>query len=346
MNFAFFDIVYSNATFDEIQVIGKEGEKNGRPYHIIGMTRKEKKATVYVLEWLDTSWQEEVFQTKTPRASLKRGIEEQKNSSFFLHIREFLIGEKRYEVAGGSSGPIKSNDYCEAFLLFLRMREAGWSIPTDSVFYETGWDCFSITSIELREELDCLPEWSGEIQVLADSMPESGAIELPVCLECGKTEELAFVLEDGTLANCYINNVYAMDVWAEEEKRFSDPVYRERMLQHVSEAELEQMKEHLFATLAEHCPKGKQYMVLEYECTENISLAFYDKEYLDCIEIPKEGSASAFLMRVKPDKEIGSHGLKLRGCVVQKPLDADTKTIEAELFSYSKMIQKKVDTLS
>ena len=86
-------------------------------------------------------------------------------------------------------------------------------------------------------------------------------------------------------------------------------------------------------------------MVLEYECTEEVSLAFYAKESLDMIEEAKEGGASALLMRVKPDKETGTHGLKLRGCVIQNPLEAHTQTLEAELFSYSKVIQKQVETL-
>ena len=350
MNFAFFDLLYSKAQFDEIKVIGKEVEKNGRLYHIIGMTLKEKKATLYVLEQKESSIEEEYFQEKTPRVSLKRSMEDRKNSSFFMHIREFRALEEGkeatvYEVKGASSGPIKNSDYCEGMLLFLRMREAGWNIPKDSVFYEAGWDSLCLTEITLRDELETLPDWTKEMQVQVDCIPESGMIELEVQLECGKASEVSFYLENGTLATCYINKVYLMDVWAEEEKRFADPVYRERMLQHVSEEQLEQMKEQLFAVLESHCPRGKYYMVLEYECTEDISLTFYDKEYLDYVEKPKEGGASALLMNVKPNEGTGTHGLKLRGCVIQKPLEAKTHTLDAELFSYSRMIQKSVETL-
>ena len=350
MNFAFFDVLYSKSQFDEIKVIGKEVEKNGRLYHIIGMTLKEKTVTLYVLEQKESFIEEEYFQEKTPRISLKRSMEDRKNSSFFMHIREFRALEEGkeatvYEVKGASSGPIKNSDYCEGMLLFLRMREAGWNIPKDSVFYEAGWDSLCLTEITLRDEFETLPDWTKEMQVLVDHVPESAAIEQSVQLQCGKASEVPFYLDNGTLATCYINNVYLMDVWAEEEKRFADPVYRERMLQHVSEAELEQMKEQLFAVLEPHCPRGKYYMVLEYECTEDISLTFYDKEYLDYVEKPKEGGASAVFMGVKPDEGTGTHGLKLRGCVIQKPLEAKTHTLDAELFSYSRMIQKSVETL-
>lgn len=353
MNFALFDLLYSDTQLDEIKVIGKEVEKQGRPYHIIGMTLKEKKATVYVLEMKSSFMEEEYFLERTPRMSLKRSMEERQNSSFFMHIREFKTVETceeeiTYEVESASLGSIKNSDYCEAMLLFMRMRETGWNIPKDSVFYETGWDSLVLTKINLQNEFERLPNWTETMQVVVDCIPQSGVVELAVCLECGKSSELQFQLEDGTNATCYINNVYLMDVWAEEEKRFADPVYRERMLQHVSEEELEQMKEQLFRALEPQCPKGKYYMVLEYECTEDVSLAFYATEYLDYMEKPKEGgtgSASVLFMRVKPDEETGTHGLKLRGCVIQKPLEAETKELEAELFSYSKVIQKREETL-
>lgn len=350
MNFALFDVLHSDMQFDALKVIGKDVEKNGRLYHIIGMTLKEKKATVYVLEQKDNLFEEEYVQERTPRMDLKRSMEKRQNSSFFMHIREFRAWEEGkeatvYEVKSASSGPIKNSDYCEAMMLFLRMREAGWSIPKDSVFYEAGWGSLVLTEIELQGEFETLPDWTKEIQVQVDCIPESAAIEQSVQLECGMALEVPFYLEDGTPVTCYINKVYLMDVWAEEEKHFADPVYRERMLQHVSEEQLEQMKEQLFAALEQHCPRRKHYMVLEYECTEDVSLAFYDKEYLDVIEEPKGGTASAVLMRVKPDEETGTHGLKLRGCVIQKPLDANTKVLEAELFSYSKKIQKSEETL-
>ena len=345
MNFEFFDLLYANAQFDEIKVIGKEIQKEEQFYHIIGMTRKEKEAVLYVLELANCLENERFFAEKTPRESLKQTMEEQRNGSFFMHIRELYMQGKTYETAGASSGPIKNSDYCEAFLLFLKMREAGWEISEDSLFYTMGWDSFVLTRIELRDEFDSLPNWEDTVEVLINTAPESYAIEQAVQLECGGTPELTFLLNDGTTAHCYINKIYPMDVWAEEEKRFSDPVYREKMLQHISEEELEQMKRHLFEVLEEQCPRGCCYMVVEYECTEEISLNFYDSVYLDTVEKPKGGSASALFMRVKPDEKTGMHGLPLCGCVIQTPIGAEVKALQAELFSYSKRIEKRIEQL-
>lgn len=136
-----------------------------------------------------------------------------------------------------------------------------------------------------------------------------------------------------------------MDIWEKQEKKFSDSAYREKMLQHVSEEELERMKQHFFEVLEEHCPKGKCYMTIEYECSEDVSLNFYDREYLDTLPKPNKGSASALLMSVKPEKETGEHGYKLRGGVIQKPLDRNVKKMDAELFSYVETVQKKIEKL-
>ena len=99
--------------------------------------------------------------------------------------------------------------------------------------------------------------------------------------------------------------------------------------------------------MEEHCPRGKCYIALEYECSEeNIGLNFYDKEYLDSVPQSSSRSCSSMMMRNKPKKETGIHGLKLRGEIIQKPLDKDTENLEAELFCYYTMVEKKSCKLS
>lgn len=345
MNFDFFSALYTNAEFDEIKVIGKEIEKEGRLYHIVGMTLKEKNATLYIMEFADCFSKEDMVQEKTHRESLKENMESQENQSFFMKIREFQSENIRFEIDGACSGPFKSSDYGEAIILFMKMRQAGWQVAEDSPFYNENWENLSITTIELRDEFETLPEWTDDMQVLIDSVPENFAIELPVLLECGKTMEIEFKLKDSSLAMCYINKIDTVDVWADGEKRFADSEYRERMMQYMTQAEFEQMKEQFFEVLSQHCPKGKHYMVIEYECNKEVGLSFYDREYLDTIEEPHEGSAAFMRMSVKPDAGTGSHGLKLRACVIQKPLDCETKALEAELFSYSEVVQKRIEKL-
>lgn len=341
MNFKRFQRLYARTDFDEVKVIGKDVEKNGQSYYLLGMTLKEKKASLYVLAIADHALTEKAFREEVPRESLKANMEARKNDSFFIHVREFRSKDQCYETAGACSGLLKHNDIYEAFMLFLRMHESGLEISENSPFYDIDWENLVVTNIELRDEFETLPEWTDDMQVLIDIMPEESMIELPVVLECGKTMELEFKLEDGSPAICYINKIDTMDVWADTEEKFANIEYRKRMLQHMTEEQLEDTKRDFLKALEQQCPRGKHYMVIEYECTQEIGLTFYDREYLDTVPKPSKGGATSVFMNVKPEAETGAHGRKLRGCVIQKPLDKHEKILEAELFSYSKKVEKR-----
>lgn len=354
MNFQHFQVINENSNFDEIKVIGMDIQKEGKNYHIIGMTRKAKEAFLYVLEtpqYLLNQYNEEetgfLPKEKTHRVLMKESMETEKDEHFFLHVREFRNQDTCYEMAGGQAGGIKENDYLEACLLFLKMSQAGWKLSEESPFYDCSWEFLAITKIEFRGELEQLPEWNEDMELVFDTGCQRYPVEKPVLLECGKTAEIAFELENGKQAMCYINKVELHDVWAEQEQSFADLVYRERVLQRISEEEFEEMQANVYRILEEHCPRGKCYIALEYECSEeNIGLNFYDKEYLDSVPIPSSGNCSSMMMRHKPEKETGIHGLKLRGEIIQKPLDKDALSLEAELFSYYTMVEKKSCKLS
>ena len=111
------------------------------------------------------------------------------------------------------------------------------------------------------------------------------------------------------------------------------------------EEELEEIKKNCFEALEEHCPKGHYYMALYYECDKNLILDFYDKEYLDTIPEPREGSCSAMAVMMKPEQKTGIHGLELKGAVIQKPVSKDTVCVEAELFSWRKKIEQQAEQL-
>ncbi len=345
MNFQNFYGMCEETDFDEIKVIGKEIEKEGKRYHVIGMTLKKKKARLHVLEEIPGSRQEQIWKEKTPRESLKESIHSEEENSFFLHIRELKIGNKSYEIDGAVSGAITDREACESSVFFMKMYQAGWNIQKDSYFYQVFWENIRITNLELREEMDALPEWKEEIVIVRDTVPGQGEIEIPFWLECGKKQEIEFTLKDGRTAVCYIEKTEVFDVWKEQEKHFKDPEYRKHMLMHMSEEELEQMKEQCFETLQQHCPKGKQFMLVEYECSENVSLSFYAKDYLDTLPEPRKGSASAIFMTHRPEKKVGEHGFKFRGCIIQQPLEKGCKKVEAELFSYTYTVEQREEIL-
>ncbi|MCM1134922.1 MAG: hypothetical protein NC400_05030 [Clostridium sp.] len=153
----------------------------------------------------------------------------------------------------------------------------------------------------------------------------------------GKEAEIPFTLADGRKGICYINRVYPMDVWRDNEERFKDPRY----LEIVTEEELEKQKEEFFAALAEDCPKGMCYLGIEYECTLEGNLVFYDKAFLDALPKENKGSARVLMMLLKPDEPWGKHGLRQHGCVIQKPVPPDICRIEAELFSFVELLEEE-----
>ena len=86
-------------------------------------------------------------------------------------------------------------------------------------------------------------------------------------------------------------------------------------------------------------------MALYYECDKELNLEFYDTEYLDTMPQPSEGNCTSMFLSVKPEEKTGIHGLPLKGAVIQKAVAKETICIEAELFSYSKRIEQKVEKL-
>jgi len=346
MNYQYFQYLYHQSLYDEIKIIGKDIKRDEGWYHILGMTLKEKKASLCVIEMMDFTLEEECGpEDHTPRNSMKRRIEAQRRESLFLRIRELKNENFTCRIAGASSGPIRHSDYGEIYFMFLRMVEAGWKLPEDSVFYDIEWDSYVITNVELEGEYDHLPEWTEEMQALVYAKQQGGMIEQPVLLECGKTKELEFSLSDGTLAHCYINKVFVFNMWEEQEKKFADSEYRARILQRISEEEFEEMKKNCFETLQEQCPKDLCYVALYYECDRELSLNFYDTEYLNTIPKPKEGSCSSMAVMIRPEQKTGEHGLPLKGAVFQKPVPKDTVSLEVELFSYSKKIEQIIEYL-
>ncbi len=349
MNLEYFIGLHNHIAFDEIQIIGKDLEREGKPYHIVGLLRKGTRVELLVLGLCEEPEERSFNRESNRREQMRHSIMSEKRESFFMRIRSFHCEDVTYETGGATTGYCGYGDcdYGETYVLFEKLLQAGWCVAEDSPFYEAQWEFLEITRVELREEMECLPKWKEAIDIMFDSKPQIAVLEIPIELQPGEEnrQEIHFRLQDGQEATCYINRVYLSDVWAEEKSKFEDSAYRERILQHVSEEQLKQVKEQLFEVLADICPQGMCFPVIEYECTEEINLQFYDKAYLDMLEEPKKGGATSLIMRAKPQMEVGSHGLKMRACIIQSPMEPAVENIVAEIFSYTELIQKKCETI-
>lgn len=329
-------------SYDEVKVIGRDVELDGHYAHIIGMTLKDRQTFVYVLELVEHFDIEEDFQSLTDVTHRQQMINNCKNEMniAFLRVREFHSNGKIYAVSGANSSVTENYNIAEHILFYLMMREHGWKISEKSPLYTIDWECLQMLVIELRDEMEELPDWGIDLEIVKDSHSKTELLEIPVILTCGEHPVISFQLEDGTQAECYINKICLEDVWADFEHRFEDEEYRNRALEHISIEEFQKMKEQCEEALLANCPRGKCYILVEYECSIDVAVNFYATSHLDSKPQAHSVSATSLLIMYRPDAQVGMHGLKLRGCVLQTPIEPDATSLEAELFSYTEIVRQ------
>ena len=140
--------------------------------------------------------------------------------------------------------------------------------------------------------------------------------------------------EEWDKVQCFINNVTLLDVWKDTEEHLKQRLSDTKYAEHLSEEQLQEINEHCHKVLEQSCLKGICYIGIEYECSKDISLQFYSKEFLRSVPITHKGSSGFLMMSLKPDQAKGTHDLPLKGSVIQTAVSPDTTKIAAELFSY------------
>lgn len=310
----------------EILVIGRTMERDGKRYHIIGMTLEEE-AKIYLIE----PYEEQKRRNRKKKCTQRMLAKEQETTSLsYLHCQEFMIGNKKLRTQGGCGGALLPESYRE-IKLFLDMMDAGWEIP--EWLKDEEWDRLQFITLEIAH-LKRLPQYSPDMPITIKHGPvfEKHLLHRAksMTLEVGKPFPFQFTAHDGEKVRCYINNVMLIDVWEDAREHFDDMKYWE----HFTEEQLQEAKSHYYEALRQNCPKGMCYLGIEYECSRNIDLKFYSKEFLDSYPETHNGSAAFLVMLLKPDKKTGSHGLPLKGAVIDVPFSPGTTAVPIELLFY------------
>lgn len=311
MNFEILKVFRGEHAFDEIQIIGKDVQIGQEMFHIAATARRGAEVKLFALSrcrsFDEMNEEQSVYSDEKTNRERLTCFRSGEQSSFLKEIRQ---GEQVLSFRSTTVGNIENGDYAQGYVLFMRFADAGWKPEESDFLCKMEWKNIALTEVTLAGEFDTLPRLDlseNKLPVMGTTSPGAvlGLLELPVLLEAGKEQTVSFVMEDGTKAFCHINRVYLQDIWEEQERQFVDEEYRSKMLQHMSEEQFNEMKERMDAALEQICPKGKRVFVVEYECSEDVSLKFYAKEYLDTVPRPSHGSAMMVMMHTKPDEDKG-----------------------------------------
>lgn len=349
MNFEWLQAIEQEMQFDEIRIIGKRAGLEEKPCYIAALLRRGDQLQVCIFK------QENMPAYGTRENTMRASLREQAHMMESLNLQALIIDGERLMGKSGT-GYYLQNSGPEAAVLLARLMQAGWQMPQDSVFYHMDWDQIMIMVYGLDGTYPKIPDISqARMSVLWMAEYRNYLLEQPFCLvvtdgeEMETKQQVAFEIPapDGTKQEgvCYINRVELVDVWQEWEEKYADPAYQKQALQYVSAEEFEETKRMLFETLGYECPRGMFYIGISYECTLDVSLDFYSREYLDSPQKICGQRASFLLTHSKPDSETGSHGLKMQAAVIRVPVPYDTKEIQAELFLARRTIPEREETL-
>ncbi len=323
--------------WQDILVIGKTIERDGRKYHILGMTLSDE-AKLYIIEPYD---KQEPIARKGIRNHRRILKEHEGRSCCYLHCSDFYLGDDRLQTQGGMGWCLEcsSEDY-GTIQLFLDMMSAGWTVP--EWLKDTDWADLQLVTLNIAN-MEKLPGYSPDMPISITHSPDSTQhiLEKTVTLNVGKSHSFSFTDDCGDNVQCHINNVTLIDMWKNTEEKLSNPKLAERF----SPEQLEEARKHSYDALEQCCPKGMCYIGIEYECSKNYDLVFHSKQYLTSRPETHQGSSHFLMMRLKPDQETGTHGLPLKGCVIQTPVSPDTTKIPAELFLFYEKINEWTETI-
>ena len=333
MNFSLLEDFHTK--WRNVLVIGKTTEHDGRKYHIVGMTLSDE-AKLYIIE----PYIEPESRNRKGIRNHRRMLKEHENYEYsYLHCNNLCIGTERLQIEGGMGSPMNSDDY-GMLQLFFDLMSAGWTVP--EWLKDMEWDNLRLLTLNIAS-VEKLPDFTPQMPIAITHKPNpiQHIIEKPVTLTVGKCRSFCFMDSLGDGVFCHLNTVTLIDVWRNTEEELNDSKLKERY----SSEQLRQVREQIYAALKQCCPKGMCYIAIEYECSKNYDLTFYSKQYLKSRPETHQGSSHFLMMHLKPDQETGTHGLTLKGCMIQTPVPPDTIKIPAELFLYHERANEWTETI-
>lgn len=331
----------------EIRPIGKNITVDGVFCHCMGMAlRNDGTLHMLVLEY------DEEYRGRAEEMEISEQYRDQEKHTYrsLRHLNEncspALIFQETEAVHAGKHTwkvNIAESDICgdkqKMTVLFSMFIINNWDF--------SGLECFNseylfLIDLYLEGEFEKIPEIKNEDRVCFALRENSIChfAEIPVHLTIGenRTEMIFYDRKSGERHRAYINKTELCDMKKEMEKVFYSSEFKEKF----SADEIAQCKEDFQERFGSTCEKDKRYCVVEYECEEHISLEFHSRQRLDA---ERESSSDAVGFLMKPNMEKGVSGMRVKAAVIQEPVNADTKSIDAELFCFYERIDSREFTI-
>lgn len=337
--------------FEEEFIIGRAFRKGELSGIFIGFTREDTVLKAWILlqgeeEPLEKKEERErALNKKRSRGMLTKRDElmrEEEGIKLMHSLRAVVFGTERFEISSGSGRRILENSWEEYLLLSHFLKK----IPSFGELENADLENMNLYELEFQGDyekipLECFRENPEQTAIILenDSVYRKIFVEQDVTFPLGEDigMKLTFSNQDGTIQECYIENVYLKDIWAEEENRFQEPELK-KYLEYMTMDEVLQLKADFFRNLEEVCPKGMYLPIVEYETKEEIVLDIYSKHYLNERVKENEGSASVLAFLMHSRQRTGKHGGKVKATELSA-VSKEQKEFPAEIISYHKEIK-------
>lgn len=349
MNFECWKDLTEYYCYDEINLIGKDVQVSGKRIHFAAIMKKGEQAELCML----TQKQPVPEESQELQSHTNARPKETNRDLMSVYARyeaspkKLQAGDDCLEFGNMSAGEIHTADL-GGMLLLMQLTLAGWQLPQEHPFREEDWERLELVRSQFLCPSGRIPEFGrGRMRITWQAGIRRYQIGQPVSLMLYQSEnaekkektcdnpQIVFTIPDqnGTMQEgiCYIHKARLVDVRAENEQQRADPEYRKRMLEHLSLEEFTAAMREMDEIMEQICPRGMYFIAVEYECTLDLQLRFYTKDYLDA-KPDTSGKAVSMMWRMDEEEQMGPHGFWIRTGLIQEPVSADVTRLEAELF--------------
>ncbi len=296
-------------SLEEIRIIDKTSEHNDITFNVIGTAKQNDELKLYILQYVKN---EQRYRNICDRLTK-------------IEVDTYAYKVFRYSHSSLADGSIDTMSIISKFV------SEGWN-PQGIDFKKNIW----ITTISLGKCPLVPPNFNREsvIELIYDQISLNFPVLQKISLDISDSQnnEVTFVDDaDGSEYTININRVFMIDVWEEMLTFFNSPPIKNRFNQSEVDNHVKYLEQHF----ANHYPPGTFFPVVEYECEGDITVEIRSANWSNSESFGK-GSDLGFIL--KSDNFMGKNGLPLKVWIIKEHVEKGTETIEAEIVSYSKMI--------